>query len=202
MTTHVRHAARVALLLAVVGVIAEANVRAPANPPIYARVERDPGGDPKVFNDGEWAVIPFYRHSGCVPDGFNLLDFFDVPAAFGCHLRVEGFEIWDALPPPPGGSPNQVLTVGLDTMEIWFVDWSELSAAMSDDVLTIVELEALPSLLTGTATMFKETLHPLGGSRPGLLQMVGFGELQDGRSFRFSAVDTDNTVRTTLIEIG
>ena len=201
MCTHARHLALGILLLVGIGTVIDANVKVPSDPPAYARIERAPDGAPAIVNDGEWAVIPFYRYSGCVPVSFNLLDLFDVPGAFACEARVAGFEVWKALPPPPGGAPIQVLTFGLDGMEIWFVEWDELSAAMADDVLTLGELETLPSLVKGTATLFKETLHPVGGSRQGMLQMVGFGVLEDGRSFRFSSVDTHQTPRATVIEI-
>lgn len=195
------HLMPVVLVLFALGPITYANVRIPTDPPFYARIERDPAGQPTVLNDGEWAVIPFYREPGCVPADFNLLNLFDAPRAFGCTLAVDGFEVWEEVPPPPGGGPIQVISHGLETMEIWFVDWEELSAAMADDVLTITELAALPSLVKGTPTVFKETLHPAGSANQSVLQMFGFGELEDGRSFRISAVGQDFSVKTLQIVV-
>jgi hypothetical protein len=189
------------LVLSVLGSITYANVRIPTDPPFYARIERDPAGHPVVLSDGEWAIIPFYRETSCVPADFNLLNLFDVPRAFGCTLAVDGFEVWEELPPPAGGAPIQAISHGLVTMEIWFVDWEELSAAMADDVLTVTELAALPSLVRGTPTVFKETLHPVGGANQPVLQMIGFGELEDGRSFRISAVGPDFSFRVVQIVI-
>lgn len=204
MGNRTRHLALGALLLIVIamGTAGDANVRVPTDAgPFYARVERGPQGEPLVHNDGEWAVIPFYRSTACVPAGFNLLDLFDAPGAFGCEARVVGFEVWKALPPPPGGAPLQVLTFGLDDMEIWFVRWGELSAAMTDDQLTIGELETLPSLVKGTATLFKETLHPVGGARQTKLQMVGSGTLEDRRAFSFSSEENQGRIVHATIRI-
>ena len=86
-------------------------------------------------------------------------------------------------------------------MEVWFADWAELNAAMADDVLTVTELAALPSLVKGTPTVFKETLHPVGSANQSVLQLFGFGELEDGRSFRISAVGQDFSFRTLQVVI-
>lgn len=126
-----------------------------------------------------------------MPPDFNLLNLFDAPRAFGCALAVDGFEVWAEFFPPPGGGPIQVISHGLETMEVWFADWEELSAAVADDMLTVTELAALPSLVKGTPIVFKETLHPVGSANQAVLQMFGFGELEDGRSFRISAVGQD-----------
>ena len=34
--------------------------------PYYAEIERG-----MIYNDGTWAVIPFYRPIECIPDDFN-----------------------------------------------------------------------------------------------------------------------------------
>ena len=47
--------------------------------PVYARFETV---NETGFTNGEWVCIPFYRHPDCVPDDFNLLDFFDRPGAW------------------------------------------------------------------------------------------------------------------------
>lgn len=200
MSNRTRRLALGAMLVIAMSAVTDANVRVPSEGgPFYARVERDRHGDPLVAHDDEWAVIPFYRATACVPVDFNLLDFFDVPGAFGCEARVVGFEVWKALPPPPGGAPVQAMTFGLDGMEIWFVQWSELEAAMADDILTLGELETLPSLVKGSAAAFKETLHPDGGARQIKLQMVGAGTLEDGRSFSFSSEETLGQITHTTV---
>jgi hypothetical protein len=60
-------------------------------PPFYASIARPPGG--QIFQDGEWAAIPFLRETSCVLADSNLLDGFD-PRAFGCRLTVHGFAIY------------------------------------------------------------------------------------------------------------
>ena len=184
-----------------VGAVADANVRVPTTTggPFYARIERTPDGQPFVFHTDEWAVIPFYRSPECVPPDFNLLDFFDfanIPAIFACELTIVGFEIYpnDA---PPGAAPIQAMSFGLDAMPVWFVQWSELEAAVADDVLTMAELEGLTTLVKGTATFFKETLHP-GAFK---LQMVGGGILEDGRSFSFEGEETHYDIKHIRIAI-
>jgi hypothetical protein len=189
----------------VVGAVAQAGIRVPTTSggPFYARIELDAAGAPLVHHDGEWAVLPFYRSPDCVREDFNLLDFFDfanIPAIFGCELTVAGFEIYEAAP-GPGATPRQVIAFGLEGMPVWFVPWSELEAAMADGVLTIVELRGLPGLVEGSASFFKETLHPFGGAVQVKLQMVGWGTLEDGRSFRFTSEETHGVVTQTQIEI-
>ena len=146
--------------------------------PAYARVER-----PFVFHSGEWAAIVFYRDPNCVPDSFNLLDFFDIPAAFGCPLTVSGFEIWENLP-GVDLAPRQVVSSGL-AVPVWFVRWSALQTALVDDVLTISELKLL-SPLKGIATTFHEVTHPFGGpSKVPHLTIAASGVLPDGRTFNY-----------------
>jgi hypothetical protein len=50
---------------------------------------------------------------------------------------------------------------------------------MADDVVTIGELSALSSLVVGSATSFREILHP--GNE---LTQVAWGTLEDGRTFQ------------------
>jgi len=146
--------------------------------PAYARVER-----PFVFHTGQWAAIVFYRDPDCVPASFNLLDFFDIPASFGCPLTVSGFEIWENLP-GIDLAPRQVVSSGL-AVPVWFVPWSALQAALADDVLTIPELKSL-SPLKGIATTFHEVLHPVGGAaKVPHLTIAASGVLPDGRTFKY-----------------
>jgi hypothetical protein len=113
-----------------------------------------------------------------------MLDFLDVPAAFGCPLTVSGFEIFDEPSPTP---PIQVNLTGAGAVPVWFVSWPELRAAMADNVVTIGELSSLTSLVVGSATGFREILHP--GNK---LTQVASGTLEDGRTFQ---VEISSVVR-------
>ncbi len=139
--------------------------------PAYARI------GPDALHTEEWAAVPFYRLPSCVPADFNLLRFMDPPRAFRCPMTVEGQEVWEHGPGQDPG-PKQVITRG-EGVPIWFASWPELQAAMSDGVLTIGELSALPSLVVGTADVYQEVLRP--GS---LIVINARGTLSDGRPFR------------------
>ncbi len=149
-------------------------------PPFYARIEWG-----HVLHDGATAAIAFYRDPACVPPDFNLPNLFDAPRAFGCPLTVEGFEVWKNGPPPVDAGPIQVETRGLGAVPIWFANWDELSFALSDHVLTIGELRALPSLREGSASFYQETLHPAGIARVHMIGIAAHGTLADGTPFRF-----------------
>ena len=149
--------------------------------PAYARVSLSPLGL-SVPHDDAWAAIVFYRQVACVPSGFNLLTFFDVPRVFGCPMTVAGHEIWEHGP-GVDPAPVQAFTRDAGPVPVWFVSWAELQAAAADGVLTIGELAALPSLLTGTATWYHEMLQP---EQRALIQARG--TLSDGRPFTVHAL--------------
>jgi hypothetical protein len=135
-------------------------------------------------NDNGWVGIAFVRSPSCVPAGFNLLDWFDAPpTAWACTLTVAGEAWWhDVLVPPP----FQTRAHGLGAVPIYFVRWSELQAAIADDVITIGELESLPSLLIGEATFFEQITHNTNQpTNHGHETLVSRGLLEDGRSFEF-----------------
>ena len=147
-------------------------------PPYYALFGRG-----FVPNDGGWAGIVFIRSPECVSLGFNLLDWFDPPAALICQLRVEGDEWWHSLSEPP---PFQQRERGLGAVPVYFVQLSELEAAMADDVLTITELQGLPSLLIGSASYLLQVVHNTNQpTNHGHETLVSRGTLQDGRTFEF-----------------
>jgi hypothetical protein len=57
--------------------------------PFYARIEPH-----AILHTDDWAFVVCYRPPGCVPSTFNLLDFFDIPAAFACQPpTINGFLI-------------------------------------------------------------------------------------------------------------
>ena len=166
-----------------------------AGVPAYARIERG-----YVHHTDEWAAIAFYRSPGCVRATFNLLNFFDVPAVFGCALTVHGFEVWENGGPPEDAGPIQAKLRGNGAVPVWFVPWPALEAALADGRLRMPELLELQPLM-GTATYFEETLHPYGAANQSQLELVSHGTLPDGRSFRYSATEAAGELRVVRIEI-
>ncbi|MFW6089746.1 MAG: hypothetical protein ACODAB_08330 [Gemmatimonadota bacterium] len=160
----------------------------PGNP-YYARIEPVP---PHIYSDGAWAVFVFYRDPGCIRPDFDLLEFFDPPAAFGCASMVSGRSIWEEA--IGVGAPRQVIIEGNGAVPVWLAPAVTAADAVGDGTLTIGELEGLPGLVKGTATRFNEVLmpHPLppflgGGGHPNpKLTLVARGALEDGRSFQYS----------------
>ncbi len=148
--------------------------------PAYARIERG-----MAFHTAEWASIAFYRPTECVPDSFNLLEFFDLGALACNPPTMDGFTVWSGEPYLT--APIQMYFQGLGAVPVWFVSWPELQAAMADNVLTIGELEGMPSLLTGSASFYTETLHPYDPTsvvRSPMIEYQAHGLLDDGRSFK------------------
>jgi len=193
-----------AMTSALGSVPASANVRiADDLVPAYARIAAGPvtGGVEEVFHTEDWAVIPFYRPPECVPAGFNLLDFFDIPGAFFCGPQtVRTATIW-RNGPGIDDAPIMAKSRGLGEMPIWFVSWPELEAAIGDGELTIGELGSLPSLLIGTAGFYTETLHPSQAARVPLTVFVARGTLEDGRSFQAQATRSGGAGRVTHVRI-
>lgn len=169
--------------------------------PFYARVEGT-----NVVNDGEWAAIVFYRDPGCQQlQGFNLLDFFDAPTAFGCPLTVEGFTLWhgEAF----AGAPKIAKARGTGAVPVWFVPLGSFQAATLDGVLTVEELAGLEGLIMGTASRFSETLHPHplppalggGGHKVPKITLTAHGQLDDGRAFSLAFTEVNDETRAVEI---
>ncbi len=167
-------------------------------PPFYARVEKSSVHTQIVPHTNEWAAIVFYRSPACVPPNFNLMDLFDIPGAFFCELTIEGFEVWRNAPPPVDAAPMQARFNGLGAVPVWFVSWTELQAGVADGVLTITELQSMSSLQMGTATFFRETLHPTDGARQPKITIVAHGTLEDGRTFQLHHSGNVGTRQTTI----
>jgi hypothetical protein len=146
--------------------------------PYYALLSRG-----FVPNNGAWAGIVFLRSPSCVPADFNLLDWFDRWAAWDCQLMVEGEEWWHSLTAPP---PFQERDRGLGAVPVYFVRWSEFQAAIADDLLTITELQSLPSLMKGSASFLEHVVHNTNQpTNHGHETLVSHGTLEDGRTFDF-----------------
>lgn len=173
---------RTALLMApLLSAIAQGEVRVEfpdddPGPPFYARIRHN-----FAIQNGQWAAIIFYRSPNCVAPSFNLLRLFN-PAAFGCPLTVEGFALYDQVPPPPGVSPKQAKTFGLGAVPVWFVRWADLQTAVADGVLTIQDLAAMNPIV-GSATFFRETLHPTETAQVPKLSIVARGTTATGTFF-------------------
>lgn len=164
-------------------------------PPFYARTAPPP--EPIYIVDG-WAVIQFYRDPACIRGNFNLLQFFDPPAAFGCTLLVEGF----ALRGDDGPVPKVVRQRGIAPIPFWFIPADAVLAAIQDGVLTIGELADLPGRLVGYATSFNEMQHASappafggGGHKNPMLSQSALGTLEDGRRFEYHLTEIGVEVR-------
>jgi hypothetical protein len=168
--------------------------------PFYARLY----AEQILIVDG-WVVVAFYRDPDCIPADFNLLGFFDPPAAFGCAPTVEGFTLWHGA--PFGGAPKVIQMHGTGAVPYWFIPVGAVMEAVQDGVLTIGELDALAGVVKGHASHFAETLHPhpnppfLGGGGhpvPKLIQHAS-GVLTDGRRFQYHIATVDGGGGTTRL---
>ncbi len=163
------------LLIAAQDASADTRVGGGGNVPFYARLSRT-----ELDHTDDWAVIEFYRPPECIPAEFNLLDFYDIPGAFSCTpYTTDGFAVWKST---TDAAPKLSQLHGLGAVPVWFVRWPDLQAAISDDVLTIGELDALQPH-KGSASFFKEELRPNVMVLVSTLTSDASGVLEDGRSF-------------------
>jgi hypothetical protein len=148
-------------------------------PPFYTPVFMG-GLSGFVPTDGTWAAIHFYRQPACIPSGFNLLQVFNPPSAFGCSLAITG-KVWrheagDLV-------PFQEHYGGDGAVPIYFVRLSDLTAAAADGLLTIAELQDLA--LIGHASFYQSVIHNSNqAANHGHETLTARGQLEDGRSFR------------------
>ena len=205
------HIARRAISILLATAVATPGLTAQSGPVILTSPVETPGqfsygfADPSAPSDGEWVAIDFHRDPHC-PEltGFNLLMFVDVPNALSCPLTVDVKEWWDASDLAIAGgpwqsapwspnfrTPSQARWLGKGSVPIYFVDLLEYVDAIGDGVLTVNELEALPSLLIGYATTYHYVQLNSGRTnsfptmRDGHSQTIAHGVLSDGRSFQF-----------------
>lgn len=155
--------------------------------PAYARLELlVPNFD--VPNNDRWAAIVFYRDPACVPDDFNLGQFFHLPGpgglgAFTCRLLVEGHEIWENGP-GTDLAPIYVRTRNaVPDLPVWFVAWDQLRPILESGQVFIGDIEALPSLVLGSARWFEEALYPNGSAETPGITMRAEGILENGGRF-------------------
>lgn len=169
-------------------------------PPFYARF-----GENETFGNNEWVAIVFYRDPNCVPDGFNLNQFFDFPGetgpgAFGCQPpTTDVVEYWQG---EPGSGPAPAVSemTGRGAVPVWFFSRADIDAANSDGVVTITELEGLASRRVGSATTFTEYLKPSQSNAAPIIQFMAKGALDDGGDFLVdvSYGDPEVTDHTTI----
>lgn len=151
--------------------------------PFYARF-----GENERFGDGEQIVIVFYRSPDCVPPDFNMNQFFhfpgdEGPGAFACTpTTTTAVETW-ANDPETDPAPLESQMTGRGAVPIWFFSDSDIASAMDDGVVTIGELQELPSRRVGTASTYEELLHPSQSNEQSLVQIQASGTLEDGDDF-------------------
>lgn len=154
--------------------------------PFYARLDFAPEAANIIPNNGKWAALVLYRQRECIPDDFNLLEMFDVPAAFFCPLNnMTGFEVWENAP-GVDEQPMRTRLNGTGDVPIWFVLLDEFEQAADDGVVTITDFEAMPSLKRGSADFFQELLRPADSNPIGFIHLVAWGEFDDGERFRLT----------------
>lgn len=177
-------------------------VEFPANDPgapLYARVEPSLK---QFFHDGDWLAIPFVRQPGQIPDGFNLLQYFDPPGpagpgAFAAELVLSGHFMIEAGA-PLGTFPKIAISTG-SAVPIWFVRWADFQEAMADGVVTMPELRALDPV-QGVATRYQETLRPRMDEH--LVVINASGTLSDGRPFDLHVTHEGDRTRSIRIRFG
>lgn len=127
--------------------------------------------------------LVFYRNPTCVPNGFNLFDFYDIPGAFVSAPTVDGFSLHTE---PMGMTPPKISQLNGDEVPIWFVPWaSQFQDAVSSGVLTMAQLEAMDGLVKGIATNYKEHLTSVENHPKPTINITARGCIIGGGSFRY-----------------
>jgi N-acetylneuraminic acid mutarotase len=148
--------------------------------PSYADIGRD-----FIPADGTQVAIVFMRDPACIPPDFNLLDTWDIPAAFECPFLLGGQDWWyEFLVDKPFKSVYVLENGG--SVPVYFVDLAELNSEIADDQLTLGDLEAFSSLKVGQATYVKNDI--LNSNAPdsdgkGHGVMTAIGTLQESGEF-------------------
>jgi hypothetical protein len=148
--------------------------------PSYADFGRD-----FIPADGTQVAIVFMRDPACIPPDFNLLDMWDIPAAFECPFLLGGQDLWHE---PLVDIPFKCVYVleNDGSVPVYFVDLAELNSEIADDQLTLGELETFSSLKVGQATYVKNDI--LNSNAPdsdgkGHGVMTAIGTLQESGEF-------------------
>ncbi len=157
-------------------------------PPWYADLSRE-----YIPSDGSHVPILFWRNPDRVPGGFNLLDLFDAPRAFGEPILVKG-RGYHEQGAAPGTPPVVSAYENVEPMPVYFVEEAELRSAIADDLLTLTELRGLSSLRTGKASEMRSYIRLLRMSTT-----VAMGEMDDNREpFFFRVFETSESIKTDI----
>jgi hypothetical protein len=145
-------------------------------PPWYADFGRT-----FIPTDGEWVSIVFWREPTSVPEDFNLLDLFDIPAAFSAPLLLQGEEWWGEEAPP-----LRSLMTNIDIVPVYFVKLEELEDEIEDDILTLDELEAFSSIRVGYAdhVRYDIRIEYRSGRANDRARYTASGIMEDGGRFQ------------------
>jgi hypothetical protein len=165
--------------------------------PFYSRTEPPSSVGGFGYRTEEWAAVVFYRDPDCVRPDFNLFAFFDIPGAFGCTSRIDGFSLHVE---PAGVTPPKLSNLHGTAVPIWFVPWdAAFQQAVNDESLTIAQLEAIPGLLKGVATQFREILQSVENHPVPKINISARGEIlpeYGGGAFRYNVNWPGLTVAT------
>ena len=145
--------------------------------------------------------------------------FVDFPNALACPLTVDVKEWWTASnlavaggpwQSPPGlpnfRTPSQARWLGKGSGADLLRQPNGLLDAIGDGVLTVSELESLPSLMIGYATGYQYVQLNSGRRssfptmRNGHSQTVAHGVLKDGRSFQFHRNTVANEITSFKVD--
>lgn len=162
--------------------------------PIYARVGPILN---QFFVAGNKLVIPFYRNPECIPDSFNLLNYYDPPAAFGCELMVQGRFVIEK-DAEEGQFPIMAHTTGSE-VPVWIVDWSGFQSLKANGAVTIVDLEALQPI-KATALQFEEYLSPRINEHQVIIEAEGTVPDTD-QKFLFHLTHEGDQIQSIVLEI-
>jgi hypothetical protein len=177
----------VAVSMLVTPTVALANVRVDSDGqvPFYAQLSMD-----ETVTDGTWVGIVFFRPPSCIPEEFNLLDYFDFNA-FACQpTTMDGFDIWGD--PDTDPAPLYQVLKGLGAVPVWFVSLEDYQSAKSDGILTIGELEGMDSLRTGVGSKVNVVFHTaISNSHHAVI--TASGALDGGGTFVLNAIYRKST---------
>ena len=132
------------------------------------------------FDDAKtgWTATIFYHPPELVPSKYNLLNGDDPNVDPNCPMFMEGFTLWEEGAPEPLQEVLDIVPGKL--VPIYFVERSEMYAAIADGKQTINELEKMDSLLVGWADSYREEFNFKGSFQ---IHISASGTLEDGRRF-------------------
>lgn len=162
--------------------------------PIYARVGPILN---QFFVAENRLVIPFYRNPECVPDSFNLLNYYDPPVAFSCELTVAGRFVTEK-DVDEDTFPIMAHTEGVQ-VPIWIVDWPVFENKLESGSVTMTNLRAMNPTM-GIANRFEEYLSPRMNEHQVILEAVGT-IFDTGEEFTFRLTHRADLIEEIFLEI-